>query len=188
MARLVYSAICSLDGYVADEAGSFDWSMPDEEVHEAVNELSARVGTYLLGRRMYDVLSAWDDPAMLADESPQIRRFAEIWAGSDKVVHSRSLTEVDAPRTRLVGEFDADDVRRLKAGADRDLAVGGPVLAAQAIAAGLVDDYHLFVNPVIVGGGLRAMPDGVRLELDLVEERRFRNGVVHLHYGRGETT
>ena len=186
MARLVYSAICSLDGYVADADGRFDWSMPDEEVHGVVNDLSARVGTQLLGRRMYDVLSAWDDPAMLEDSSPAVRGFAEIWRATDKVVFSRTLSSVDAPRTTLVRELDVDDVRRRLAEADRDLAIGGPGLAAHAIAAGLVDELHLFVNPVIVGGGLRALPDGVRLELELVGERRFRNGVVHLHYERGE--
>jgi len=181
-ARLVYSAICSLDGYVADDEGGFEWSAPDEEVHAFVNALSAGVGTYLLGRRMYDVLSVWDEPAMAEHPAPAMREFAELWRAADKVVFSRSLSSVDAPRTTLVRDFDAEVVRRQKAEADRDLAVGGPGLAGQAIAAGLVDEYHLFVNPVLVGGGLRALPDGVRLGLSLVEERRFAGGVVMLRY------
>jgi dihydrofolate reductase len=188
LGKLVYTAICSLDGYVADAAGDFDWSMPDEEVHAFVNELSAGVGTQLLGRRMFDVLKVWDGPAMAEHPAAEIREFAEVWKATDKIVVSRSLESVDAPRTTLVREFDADDVRRRKAESDRDLAIGGPTLAAHAFAAGLVDEVHLFVNPVIVGGGLRALPDGVRLDLDLVGERRFSGGVVHLHYVRGGTS
>ncbi len=181
-ARLIYTAICSLDGYVADAEGRFEWSAPGEEVHAAVNAVSATVRTQLLGRRIYDVLAVWDDPVMLEDASRSIREYAAIWRATDKVVFSRTLTSLDAPRTSLVRAFDADDVRRRKAEADGDLGIGGPELAAQAITAGLVDDYHLFVNPVIIGGGLRALPDGVRLTLDLVEERRLAGGVVHLTY------
>ena len=188
MAKLIYAAIMSLDGYVADADGSFDWSAPDAEVHAAVNAVSAPVGTELLGRRTYDVLAVWDDPAWLEDDEPAMREFAADWQATDKVVFSRTLTSLDAPRTTLVGEFDADDVRRRLAEADRDVAIGGPTLAAEAIRAGLVDDYHLFVSPVLVGGGLRALPDGVRLDLELVGERRFTNGVVHLHHRRGGTT
>jgi dihydrofolate reductase len=147
--------------------------------------VSERVGTELLGRRMYDVLAVWDDPAMLQDDEPAIREFAEVWRATEKIVYSRTLESVGAPHTTVAREFDAADVRRRLAESDKDLGIGGPTLAAEAIAAGLVDEYHLFVNPVIVGGGLRALPDGVRLDLALVGERRFRNGVVHLHYERG---
>ena len=185
MARLLYTAICSLDGYTADADGGFDWSAPDAEVHEAVNAVSERVGTQLLGRRMYDVLKVWDDPAMLEDDEPAIREFAEVWRATEKVVYSRTLDSVDAPHTSVVRELDTADVRRRLAESDKDLGIGGPTLAAQVLAAGLVDEIHLFVNPVIVGGGLRALPDGVRLDLTLAGERRFRNGVVHLHYDHG---
>ena len=185
MARLLYTAICSLDGYTADADGNFDWSAPEAEVHEAVNVVSQRVGTELLGRRMYDVLAVWDDPAMLQDDEPAIREFAEVWRATEKVVYSRTLESIEAPNTTVAREFDPADVRRRLAESDKDLGIGGPTLAAEAIAAGLVDEYHLFVSPVIVGAGLRALPDGVRLDLTLGGERRFRNGVVQLHYERG---
>ena len=181
MAELIYAAIASLDGYVADAEGKFEWSAPDEQVHGFVNEIERRVGTQLLGRRMYEVLAVWDSPDMLSDTSPAIREFAELWQATDKVVYSRTLESV-GPRTRIEREFDPEAVRELKRSADRDLSVGGPELAAQALAAGLVDDCHLFLSPVVVGGGTRALPAGVRLELELLDERRFDNGVVHLHY------
>ena len=182
MARLIYTAITSLDGYVADEQGKFDWAEPDEEVHAFVNDLERSVGTHLLGRRMYEVMSYWDDPPMLDEQPPVIHDFAAIWRAADKVVFSRTLTTVSAPRTRLERDFDVEAIRRLKASATRDIAVGGPELAAQAMAASLVDEVHLLLNPIIVGGGNPALPAGVRVKLALLSERRFRNGVVHVGY------
>ena len=182
MARLIYSAITSLDGYVADEDGNFDWAAPDEEVHSFVNDLERPVGTYLYGRRMYETMVFWETAHTLADEPPFTRDFAEIWEAADKVVYSRTLESVATARTRLERDFDPDAVRQLKANAARDLSVGGPELAAQALAAGLVDELDLFVTPVVVGGGTKALPGGLRLELELLDERRFGSGVVHLHY------
>jgi dihydrofolate reductase len=182
MAKLIYSAITSLDGYVADEDGKFDWSMPDEEVHAFVNDLERSVGTYLYGRRMYEVMVAWESPDTFADQQPVIRDYAEIWQDADKVVYSKTLEVVSSSRTRIERDFDADAIREMKVRAVRDLSVGGPELAAQAIEAGLVDELHLFLSPIVVGGGKQSLPDGVRLELDLLSERRFGNGVVHLHY------
>jgi dihydrofolate reductase len=179
MANLIYAAITSLDGYVADTDGKWDWSVPDREVHAAVNELEARSGTHLYGRRMYDVLKAWE--TMESDE-PEIRDYARIWQGADKIVYSRTLEEVASARTRIEREFSPEDVRSLKASAERDITIGGPQLAAEAIRAGLVDELHLFVSPVVVGGGNAALLDGVRWDLELVGERRFGNGVVYLHY------
>src|SRR5205823_4731146 len=182
MARLIYSAITSLDGYVADEDGNFDWAEPDEEVHAFVNELERPIGTYLYGRRLYEVMAVWETAAALPDGKPVTRDFAEIWQAADKVVYSRRLEAVATARTRLERDFDPDAVRQLKAKAAHDLTVGGPGRAAQALAAGLVDELHLFVTPVVVGGGTKALPGGLRLELELLDERRFRSGVVHLHY------
>jgi len=172
----------SLDGYVADENGNFDWAAPDEEVHRFVNDLERPVGTYLLGRRMYETLLYWEDPPDLEREPPVIQDFAAIWRGADKVVYSRTLDKPSSARTRIEREFDPDAVRRMKASARRDITVGGPHLAAEAMRAGLVDELHLVVVPVVVGGGNRALPDGVRLDLELVDEGRFRSGAVHLHY------
>jgi dihydrofolate reductase len=181
MAKLIYPAITSLDGYVADADGKFDWSTPDEEVHTFVNDLERPIGTYLLGRRMYEVLVAWETMDT-TDQPSSIRDYADIWRAADKIVYSRSLDTVSSARTRLERSFDPDAVREMKASAERDLSVGGPDLAAQAIKAGLVDECHLFVTPILVGGGKQAFPDKVRLKLDLLDERRFGNGVVHLHY------
>jgi dihydrofolate reductase len=181
MAKLIYSAITSLDGYVADEDGKFDWAEPDEEVHSFVNDLERPVGTYLLGRRMYEVLVAWET-IMLADQPPFIRDYAEIWRAADKIVYSTSLETVSSARTRIERGFDPEAVRRMKASAERDITVGGPDLAAQAIKAGLVDEFRLLLTPIVVGGGTQSLPDGVRLELELLDERRFGNGVVHLRY------
>jgi dihydrofolate reductase len=179
--RLIYSAITSLDGYVADEAGNFDWAAPDEDVHRFVNDLERPVGTYLYGRRMYETMVFWE--AQDFSGAPAfVRDFAEIWRAADKVVYSKTLDAVSSARTRLERVFDPDAVRRMKAQSGQDISVGGPELAAQAIMAGLVDDYHLFVVPVVVGGGKRALPDGVRLDLELLDERRFASGVVHLRY------
>jgi dihydrofolate reductase len=182
MARLIYSALTSLDGYVADEDGNFDWARPSEEVHVFVNELERPVGTHLYGRRMYEVMAYWETVDTVADQPPFFRDYAKIWKAADKIVYSRTLAEVASARTRIEREFDLDAVRQLKATADRDITVGGPELAAQAIKAGLVDEFHLFLTPVVVGGGKHSLPEDVRVELELLDERRFANGVVYVHY------
>jgi dihydrofolate reductase len=181
MAKLIYSVITSLDGYVADEEGNFDWAEPDEEVHTFVNDLERPVGTHLYGRGMYEVMRAWETMG-LADEPPFIQDFAEIWRAADKIVYSRTLETLSTARTRIERDFDPEAVRQLKAGAEGDISVGGPLVAAHAIKAGLVDEVHLFLAPVIVGGGKRALPDKVRLQLELLGERRFGNGMVHVNY------
>ena len=182
MAKLIYSAIASLDGYVADEDGNFDWAEPDEEVHRFVNDLERPVGTYLYGRRMYDVMVAWETIGQQPGQPPIARDFAEIWRSADKVVYSRTLEDVASARTRIERDFDPEAVRQLKAAAGADLSIGGPGLAAEALKAGLVDELHLFLSPVVVGGGNRAFGDDVRQRLELLDERRFGNGVAHLHY------
>ncbi len=179
MAKLIYSSITSLDGYVADTDGRFDWSAPDEEVHAAVNDLMRPVGTHLYGRRLYEVMAAWET---LDDEAAVMRDFAAIWRAADKIVHSTTLQAVSSARTRIERAFDPAAVAALKASADRDLLVGGPTLAGRALAAGLVDELHLFVSPVAVGGGLRALPAGVRVACELLGSRRFANGVVYTGY------
>jgi dihydrofolate reductase len=183
LTNLIYSAITSLDGYVADANGNFDWAAPDEELHRFVNDLERPVGTYLYGRRMYEVMVYWEtaSPA-LADQAPFMQDYAEIWQAADKIVYSTALETVSSARTRIERAFDPDAIRQLKVDARRDISVGGPGLATQAIEAGLVDDYHLFITPVVVGGGTRAFTDGVHVMLELVDEHRFGNGVVHLHY------
>jgi dihydrofolate reductase len=183
MAKLIYSAITSLDGYVADEDGRFHWAAPDAEVHAFVNDLERPVGTYLYGRRMYEVMVAWETMPTPPEEAAVIRDYAEIWRAAEKIVYSKTLEEVSSSRTRLERELDPEAVRQLKASAASDVSIGGPHLAAQALAAGLVDECHLFVGPVVVGAGTRALPDNLRLGLELLDERRFGNGVVHLHYG-----
>ena len=180
MAELIYTAIMSLDGYVADEDGNFDWAEPDEEVHAFVNDLERPIGTYLYGRRLYEVMVAWET---ITDEQPFIRDYAQIWRAAYKIVYSRSLESVASEKTRIERSFDPDAVRQMKASADRDISVGGPTLAAQAFRAGLVDEIRLLLAPAVVGGGTRALPDDVRLKLELLDERRFDNGTVHLHYG-----
>jgi dihydrofolate reductase len=182
MAQLIYSAITSLDGYVADETGNFDWAAPDEEVHAFVNDLERTAGTYLFGRRMYEVMVAWEDQNAFSAEPPVAQDFAAIWRTADKVVYSRTLAAVSSARTHIEHNFDPEAVRRMKAEAERDLTVGGPELAGQALRAGLVDECHLFVTPVVVGGGTRALPDHLRLRLELLDERRFGSGVVYLRY------
>jgi dihydrofolate reductase len=181
VAKLIYSAIASLDGYIEDEDGKFDWAEPDEEVHAFINDLERPIGTYLLGRRMYEVLSYWETVA-LADQPPFIQDFAEIWRAADKVVYSKTLDAASTARTRIEREFDPEAVRQTKVAAGRDLSVGGPDLAAQAFEAGLVDELHLFLAPVVVGGGKQSLPDNVRLSLELLDERHFGNGMVYLHY------
>ena len=185
MAKLIYSAITSLDGYVADENDNFDWAAPDEEVHLFVNDLERPVGTYLYGRRMYESMVAWETMHTVPDQPPVVRDFAEIWQAADKIVYSKTLEAVSSARTRIERDFEPEAVRQLKATASRDITVGGPDLAAQAIKAGLIDEYHLFLAPVVVGGGKQTLPNNVRLSLELLDEGRFGNGVVHLHYRTG---
>jgi dihydrofolate reductase len=185
MARLIYSGLMSVDGYIADRDGNFDWAEPDAEVHSFVNELMRPVATHLLGRRMYEVMAVWEHPedfGEIADLPAYFRDFANLWKAADKVVFSRTLRDVTTARTRIEREFSAGSVGRLKADASRDLAVGGAELAAAAIRAGLVDEFQMFLSPVAVGGGKRFLPDEVRLRLELLEERRFGNGTVFLRY------
>jgi dihydrofolate reductase len=183
MGRLVYTAICSLDGYTEDADGKFGWAMPDEEVHAFVNDLERPVGTYLYGRRMYETMAVWQ--TLGGPDLPAVENdYADIWRAADKVVFSTTLAAASTPRTRLERAFDPDAVRRLVADADREVGIGGPGLAAHAIRADLVEELHLFLHPVVVGGGTRALPDGVRLDLELVDEHRFGSGVVHLHHRR----
>ncbi|MGD0704595.1 MAG: dihydrofolate reductase family protein [Trebonia sp.] len=176
---LIYSVIASLDGYTADEEGNFDWAEPDEEVLAFINEAERPIGTHLYGRRMYEVMRYWEDTD-LAGGSAATREYAGIWRLADKVVYSASLPEAPTTRTRLERSLDLEAVRALKQ--QGEVSIGGPTLAADAIRAGLVDEYQLFVTPVIVGGGLAALPLGVRVSLDLVDERHFRSGVVYLRY------
>jgi dihydrofolate reductase len=185
MATLIYSGIASLDGYVADEAGNFDWSVPDEQVHTFINDLMRPVGTYLYGRRMYEVMTGWETEPTLAERSPAMRDFAEIWQAADKIVYSTTLETPSTARTRIERDFDPEAVRQITSTSDRDITVAGPNLAAQAIRAGLVDEYHLMLSPVVVGGGTPFFPDGVRVTLDLLDEHRFGNGAVHLRYRTG---
>ena len=183
MARLIYSAITSLDGYIEDAEGTFDWAEPDEEVHAFVNDLERPVGTYLYGRRMYETMVFWESPPELAAEPPFVQDFARIWQRADKVVYPKTLQTVTSARTLIEREFDPEAIRQLKAKADADLGVGGAALAAQAIEAGLVDEYRLFLVPVVVGAGKRSLPgNDVRVNLELLDLRRFRNGTVYLDY------
>jgi dihydrofolate reductase len=182
MAKLIYSAIASLDGYVADENGNFDWAAPDEEVHAFVNDLERSVGTYLYGRRIYEVMVVWETAHTWADPSPVTKDFTQIWQAADKIVFSKTLESVSSSKTRIERDFDPEAVRALKASEGRDISVGGAELAAVAIKAGLVDECHLFLTPILVGGGTRALPNGVLLPLELLDEQRFGSGVVHLHY------
>jgi len=185
MAKLIYSSMISLDGYVADEGGNFDWAEPDESVHTFINDLERPVGTYLYGRRLYEVMLAWEKTKAYADQPPFIQDFAQIWQLADKIVYSKTLKTVYSKRTRIEREFDAEAVRQMKARGRRDITVGGPNLASHAIRAGLVDEYHFFVAPIVVGGGNPSLPKGVRIKLELLDERRFGNGMVYLRYGKG---
>lgn len=182
MARLIYSAISSLDGYIEDKDGNFDWAAPDEEVHKFINDLERSAGTHLYGRRMYETLMVWEtDPSFTVD-SPLLIDFAEIWQAADKIVYSKTLETVPTRRTKLERSFDPIVIRQLKETVERDILIGGPELAAHAFQAGLIDEYQLFLTPVIVGGGKPALPANVRVELELLEERRFDSGVVFLRY------
>ncbi|MEP7045927.1 MAG: dihydrofolate reductase family protein [Ilumatobacteraceae bacterium] len=182
MGKLIYAAIASLDGYVEDEEGRFDWSTPDDEVHAFVNDLERPIGTYLYGRRMYETMVFWETVTTEAEEPAVFGDYARIWRAADKIVYSRTLREVSSARTRIEREFHGDAIGRLKQSSGTDIAIGGAELAGHAIGAGLVDECHLFLCPIVVGGGKRALPGNIRVQLELLDERRFRNGVVHLHY------
>ena len=182
MAKLIYLFNVSLDGYIADEDGKFDWGAPDEEYYSFISDLLRPVGTYLYGRRLYELMQVWETDPAAAAQSPGTRAFAEIWQAADKVVYSRTLASASTTRTRIERGFDPEAVRQLKAAAEGDLTVGGPTLGAQAITVGLVDEYQLFVWPVVVGGGKPFLPNKARLQLELLDERRFGSGVVYLRY------
>lgn len=188
MAKLIYAAITSLDGYIEDESGGFEWAVPDAETHAFVNDLEAGIGTYLYGRRIYETMAVWQTVGIEAqppgEPAPSVEEleYAEVWRAAEKIVFSRTISTVTTPRTRLEGEFDPESLRLLKDSAERDLSVSGPGLAQHAFVAGLVDEIHLFVFPVVVGGGKSGLPAGVRLDLELLGERRFKSDVVHLHY------
>jgi dihydrofolate reductase len=182
MAKLIYSAIASLDGYVEDEQGKFDWATPDEEVFGFINDLERPIGTYLYGRRMYKTMVFWETASTGGAQSAVMSDFAEIWRAAEKVVYSRTLRAPSSARTLIERDFEPRAITGLKESADRDITVGGAALAGQALIAGLVDECHLFLTPIVVGGGKRALPDQVRAQLELLAERRFRSGVVYLHY------
>jgi len=180
MGRLIYSGIISLDGYLTDENRNFDWGAPDEEVHAYINDRQRPIGTYLFGRRMYETMKAWDDLA--ATDSPAMDDFAGIWRTADKVVYSTTLRQAVTARTRIESRFDPDAVRAFVAGSGSDVSIGGAGLAALALEAGLVDDIELYLAPVIVGGGTRFFPDGLKLGLELIAERRFASGFTYVAY------
>jgi dihydrofolate reductase len=185
MAKLIYSAITSLDGYVADPQGNFDWAVPGEEVHAFINDLERALGTYLYGRGMYEVMVFWETAHRGVAHPSHLHEFAEIWRAADKIVYSKTLQTLSSASTRIERDFDPEAVRQLKAKAGRDISVGGADLAAQAIRAGLVDEYHVFIVPAVVGGGKGFLPGGIRLDLELLDERRFEQGVVYLRYRAG---
>jgi dihydrofolate reductase len=182
MAKLIYAALTSLDGYVADETGNFDWAVPDEEVHGFINDLERPIGTYLYGRKMYETMAGWERPDLIPHRTPAMLDFARIWQTAEKIVYSTTLQTVPTARTRLERRFEPKVIRELKAGASRDVSVGGPTLAAHAIRAGLVDEYHLFMAPIIVGSGNPYLPGKVPVKLELLDERSFANGMVHVRY------
>ena len=183
MSRLITSSSASLDGFMADADGGFAWSAPSDEVHAFVNDLLRSVGTYLFGRRMYEVMRVWEDPATVQDAPAPMRDFAEIWHAADKVVYSTTLEEVTTANTVLERAFDPDEVRELVGASERDVEIGGPTLAAHAFRAGLVDEARLFLVPVVIGGGTRYFPSDLRIELELMEEHRFGDGTLFLRYG-----
>jgi dihydrofolate reductase len=183
MAKLIYSAIASLDGYVEDKQGKFDWAAPDDEVFAFVNDLERPIGTYLYGRRMYETMVFWETVSTSSDQPAVTRDYTDIWRAAEKIVYSRTLEAPLSERTRIERDFDPAAIRRLKESSARDITVGGTELAGEAMTAGLVDEWHLFLVPVIVGGGKRALPDDVHAQLELLDERRFRSGVVHLRHG-----
>lgn len=181
MAKLIYTSLISLDGYIEDASGNFDWAAPDQEVHAFVNDLERPIGTYLYGRRLYEVMTSWETEDFSA-EPPVLQDYADLWRRADKVIYSRTLESVSTQRTRIEREFDPEAVRQLKASVDLDLAIGGADLAARAIEAGLVDEFRLIIAPVIVGGGKRMLPDNVHIPLERLEKRGFSNGMIYLRY------
>lgn len=180
MAKLVYLTPMSLDGYIGD--GNYNWSVPDQEGFAIINDLLRPIGTYLYGRKMYETMAVWETPDVIPAQTRATLDFARIWQAAGKIVYSKSLKTVSTPRTRLEREFDPQAVRDLKAQSPHDLAVGGPTLAAQAIRTGLVDEYHFFVAPVMLGGGIRVLPGDVSVKLDFLDERRSPNGMIFLRY------
>ncbi len=182
MGKLIYSAIASLDGYVEDADGRFDWAAPDEEVHAFANDLERSIGTAIYGRRMYETMVFWETAGIDDDEPEVIRDYASLWRGTDKVVISRTLEVATSERTRIERELDPAAIRQLVEGSEKDVSIGGADLAGQALAAGIVDELHLLLVPVIVGGGKRALPAGVNLPLQLVDTTGLSGGVVHAHY------
>jgi dihydrofolate reductase len=182
MARLIYSSIASADGYVEDAAGSFDWAAPGEELLCFVNDLERPVGTYLYGRRMYETMLYWETAHTVPGQPSSVREFTGIWQAADKIVFSTTLPSVSTARTRIERNFDPGMIRQLKSSTQHDMTVGGAGLAGQAVRAGLVDELQLFLVPIVVGAGKRALPNGVRSDLELVETRRFASGAVYLRY------
>jgi dihydrofolate reductase len=182
MAKLIFTAITSLDGYIEDEAGNFDWAAPDEEVHAFINDLERPVGTYLYGRRMYETMAVWETDSSFAVDSPLTQDYAQIWESADKIVYSTTLDRIVTTRTRLEHKFDPGTIRQMKAASRRDFSIGGSALAAEAFRAGLVDECSLFLTPIIVGGGKKSLPDNISLRLELLDEHRFGNGMVYLRY------
>ena len=182
MAKLIYITPTSLDGYIADETGNPDWAAPDEEVFAFINDLVRPIGMYLYGRKIYETMAIWETPDVIPGRTPRMLDFARIWQAADKIVYSKSLETVSTPKTRLEREFDPQAVRDLKAQLPHDVSMAGPTLAAHAIRAGLVDEYHLLVVPIMLGGGKRVLSSSACVKLDLLDERRFANGMVHLRY------
>ncbi len=182
MAKLIYPVNVSLDGYMEDERGDLEWSISDDETYAFWTDFQRTIGTYLYGRRMYESMVYWETAGASGDQPEDRREFAQIWRAAEKVVYSRSLPAASSAKTRIEREFDPDAVRRLKESSGADLTIGGPELAARAMSAGLIDECHLLLNPVVLGGGKRALPDNLRMRLELLGERRFRSGIVHLHY------
>ncbi|MDO9485035.1 MAG: dihydrofolate reductase family protein [Actinomycetota bacterium] len=182
MAKLIYAVICSLDGFVNDAQGDFDWAMPDEQLHAFVNDLESSIGTYIYGRRMYEIMQVWADFPGIEDEPAVVQDYAKVWANADKHVFSTTLDSVSTARTHLHREFDADRVRELKDTVAHDVSIGGPTVAATALRAGLVDEIHLFMHPIVIGSGTPVFPSELRQNLELLDQRRFTSGVVHLHY------
>ena len=185
MAHLIYSAISSLDGYIEDRDGNFDWAMPDEAVHRFINNIERTAGTHLYGRRMYETMMVWETDPNLGAESPLLQDFAEIWQAANKIVYSKTLAAASTRKTQIERNFDPEAIKQLKKTVEHDILIGGPELAAHAFRSGLIDECHLFLTPIIVGGGKRFLPDDVRLKLELLEERRFGNGMVFLRYRAG---
>ncbi|MEU1588089.1 dihydrofolate reductase family protein [Micromonospora sp. NPDC005710] len=182
MAKLIYVTNVSLDGYIEDEHGRFDWTPPEDDYFAFVTDLVRPMGTYLYGRRLYESMSVWETDPTLAERSKLTADFADVWQTADKVVYTTTLDAVSTARTRLERSFDPVSVRALKASATSDLTIGGAHLAAQAFRAGLVDECHLLIHPILTGAGKPGLPSATRLGLELLGNRRFSNGVVSLHY------